>query len=343
VLGGPANTIVAEQPKPLRANPGDHMAPRSGRAATDSTARNVPSITVSEGALATVVEIEGKLCGETCRRTVRFYHDYPRVDFEAELNDIPDCTVVVAEFPLAGAISDARRGIPYGFSHGIQPGITPAVRWSHYTLADGGGVALLDRGLTGRELIERTPIVYLYNATEKYQGYPNPWLSGRGKHLLEYALTAHDGAWESARIQRMAWEYNSVPTVVADCAPAAAKSFLETSDNVIVESVRRTGPLLEIRMVECLGIAGTAEIRVAMPHKSAAMTDMLGNRLAALRGGPRYRFPIRAQQIVTLRFGVASAVELPEPLMSWDELVPESKRAALHQYSQEKGHPPKGT
>jgi hypothetical protein len=343
VLGGAANTIVAERPKQPRGDPGDHMPPRTGRIAVDSSAGNVPSISVSEGQLFTTVEIEGKLCGEPCRRTVRFYRDYPRIDFETELNDIPDRTVVVAEFPLAGAISEARRGIPYGFSPGIRQGITPAVRWSHYTLSAGGGVALLDRGLTGRELNESTPIVYLYNATGKYLGYPNSWLSGRGRHRLEYALVAHEGAWESARIQRMAWEYNSVPTVIADSALAAAKSFLETSDNVIVESMRRTGPLLEIRLVECLGVAGAAEVHVALPHKGAAMTDMLGNRLASLRGGPRYKFPVRAQQIVTLRFGVASAVEVPEPLMNWDELVPQPKRAALHEYSQEKGHPPRGS
>jgi len=107
--------------------------------------------------------------------------------------------------------------------------------------------------------------------------------------------------------------------------------------------MRRTGPLLEIRLVECLGVAGAAEVHVALPHKGAAMTDMLGNRLASLRGGPRYKFPVRAQQIVTLRFGVASAVEVPEPLMNWDELVPQPKRAALHEYSQEKGHPPRGS
>jgi hypothetical protein len=141
----------------------------------------------------------------------------------------------------------------------------------------------------------------------------------------------------------MAWEYNAPPTVVAGAAPAAAKSYLETSDNLIVESVRRTGPLLELRMVECLGAAGTAEVRLALAHKSATMTDLLGNRLSALRGGGRYRFPVRAQQIVTLRFDVEAAVEIPEALMSWDELVPEPKRPALHEYSQDKGHPPRGT
>jgi hypothetical protein len=34
-----------------------------------------------------------------------------------------------------------------------------------------GGVALLDRGLTGREINGNTPIIYLLNATDTYNGY----------------------------------------------------------------------------------------------------------------------------------------------------------------------------
>ena len=45
-----------------------------------------------------------------------FYHDHPRIDFETEITDIPDKTVVVAEFPLAEVPSIVRRGIPFGFA-----------------------------------------------------------------------------------------------------------------------------------------------------------------------------------------------------------------------------------
>jgi hypothetical protein len=30
------------------------------------------------------------------------------------------------------------------------------------------------------------------------------------------------------------------------------------------------------------------------------------------------------------------------PLLEWDELVPEAKRAALHVHTKDKGHPPRG-
>ena len=43
-----------------------------------------------------------------------------------------------------------------------------------------------------------------------------------------------------------------------------------------------------------------------------------------------------------MRFHADSAVEEIKPILSWDDLVPVPKRAALHQYGNYKGHPPRG-
>ena len=199
VLGGAANVLVAEKPKSQHGDPGDFMLPRPERTRLASSSDSKPTITVTRGPLATTVEITSKFFGGgPARRLIQFYENYPRIDFETELNDIPDLTVVVAEFPLAADVDEVRRAIPNGFSHGAwakpnpdlpgwTKGIVPAVGWIHYTLAGGGGVAILDRGLSGRELNDRTPIIYLLNATDKYYGWPNPWLSGKGKNVLAYA------------------------------------------------------------------------------------------------------------------------------------------------------------
>jgi hypothetical protein len=111
---------------------------------------------------------------------------------------------------------------------------------------------------------------------------------------------------------------------------------------VIVEAVRRLGQDIEVRLVECLGQAGTAEVTLSLPHKSAAQTDLNGNHAKALPGGPRYTFPIRPQQIVTLRFRAASPVPETRVVTQWDDMVPPAKLPMLHEYSNEKGHPPKG-
>jgi len=347
VLGGPV-LLVAEQAGDFHSTPR-----RDQRKRLADSAQFKPRIRVSEGPLATVVQVESTFFGGgEARQVLHFYRDYPRIDFDVELNDVPDKTVVLAEVPLAEPIQEARRGIPYGFSHGawerkdpslagFADGIVAAVRWSHYQ-SEQGGVALLDRGLPGRELTGKTPVLFLLNAQDIYMGYPCAWLSGRGRHNFSFALVAHDGDWKDARIPQMAWEFNCPPAVAANVAKGQPQSFLQTSDNVIVEALRREGSEIELRLAECLGIAGTAEVALNLPHHEAALTDLVGGRRRMLKGGPGYRFPVRPQQIVTLRFQTDTTVPGVEPLTNWEPLVPPAKRAALNTKLDKKGHPPAG-
>jgi alpha-mannosidase len=354
MLGGPANVLVAEQRRG-EGDPGDFMEPRPKRPRLASSSDSKPKVTVKEGPLAITVDIRSEFYGGApSRRVMRFYKNHPRIDFETELNDIPNLTVVVAEFPLIASPTEIRRGIPFGFAHGAwaapnpnlygwTKGITPAVRWTDYALPGGGGVAILDRGLTGREINDRTTIIYLYNAADKYYGYPNAWLSGKGFHKLEYALVAHEDGWDTARIPHLAWEYNCPVALAEGCAVARPQSFLQTSGNVVVEVMRRDGADIEMRLVECLGQSGTAEVTLNLPHEQARLTDLVGDHAQGLGGRPTYKFPVRPQQIVTLRLRTASPVAEIKPLMDWDELVPANKRAALHEHLRDrKGHPPRG-
>jgi hypothetical protein len=83
-------------------------------------------------------------------------------------------------------------------------------------------------------------------------------------------------------------------------------------------------------------------VTVNLPHKAAALTNLVGARGQFCRGGPVYGFPVRPQQILTMRLTTAAAVQPVRPLLEWDELVPEAKRAALHVHTKDKGHPPRG-
>lgn len=355
MLGGPANVIVAEKPLIQNGEPGDHIVDRQDRKTMATSSQYKPTIAVTSGPLATTVQLTSEFYGGgRLVRLMRFYNDYPRIDFQTELNDIPDRTVVVAEFPLAGEVREFRRGIPYGFSHaawsvpnsqlqGWSKGILPAVRWSHYSLEQGGGLAILDRGVTGREITGRTPIIFLLNATDTYYGYANAWLSGKGRHVLEYALVAHETAWEEARIPQLAWEYNCPPFVYNDQAPEKGiSSIVTTSDNIIVEAIRREGDEIEVRMAEALGRHGEARLRLHLPHQAARITTLAGKTVEALRPAADYRFPVRPQQIVTMRFKTAKAVAAVTPLTDWNPLVAEHKRAALNTFIDKKGHPPRG-
>src|SRR5512145_1714506 len=69
------------------------------------------------------------------------------------------------------------------------------------------------------------------------------------------------------------------------------QSFLSTSDNLIVEAVRRVGGQIEVRLSEWSGAAGTGEVTLHLPHNSARLTNLMGEQGVALAGGPKYRFP----------------------------------------------------
>jgi len=355
LLGGPANVIVAERPK-KRVGPGDHMSDRPDRdRLTDSNASS-SRITVSKGPLAIVVEVTGSFIdGSSLRRQMIFYNDYPGIEFETELNNITDGTVVVAEFPLAGPVKEVRRGVPYGFSHasradgdtntglhGVTSGITPAVRWSHYQM-DECGIALLDQGLSGREINGNTPVIFLLNAVEKYRGYPNSWLSGTGKHVLRYSLLAHKDDFTDAGIPHAAWEFALPLLFINGGKPAKTASVIQTSENVIVEAMRREGYEIELRLAECLGCTGNASVTLNLPHIDAALTNMIGGNRKSLTGGPTYKFHVNPQQIVTMRFKTNSSVSGIKPLTDWEELVPPGKLETLRRYLPDrKGHPPSG-
>jgi hypothetical protein len=358
LLSGPANVIVAERPVRMphpNDDPGDFMPPRPNRRRLGTSSDEPSTVSITAGAVATIVEVNSRFFGGgAISRVMRFYHDFPRIDFQTTLNDIPNFTVVIAEFPLADEITEIRRGIPFGFSHGAwskpnvnlhgwTKGIVPAVRWIDYTFAGGGGLAIFDRGCSGRELDDRTPIIYLLNAEDKYYGYPNTWLSGKGKHVLAYSLLPHAIHWEHAQIPHRAWEYNSPPIAIQNAAVHAASPFIETSENLILHAVRREDKYIELRLLECLGIAGTAHLIVNLPHKTASLTDARGEERAGLSNGPNYEIPVRPQQILTLRLVTDSAVSKPEPVTKWDPFVPKQKLTALHAYDPAIiGHPPKG-
>jgi alpha-mannosidase len=356
LLGGPANVLIAEEGAIRKGSQaGDELELRDRRPRLGSSSDAKGSLRVTENAIAVTVEVSAPFYGGgKARRVTRFNKDYPRIDFETELNDLPDKTVVAAEFPLAETPVEIRRAIPFGFAHGAwdkpdpnlpspMQGVFPAIRWSDYTLPGGGGIAILDRGIPGREITGKTPLLLLTSTVEKYYGYPNAWLAGKGRHHFSYALAVRNGPWDASRIPQMAWEFNCPPIAVPECAPTASGPVLKTSDNLIAEVMRCDGPNIEIRLVECLGRAGTGRVTLNLPHESAALTDLVGGSVRKLEGTTSYEFPVKPQEIVTLRCRTSQPAPAVTPLLKWDPLVPEAKRAALNTYQKEViGHPPRG-
>ena len=99
---------------------------------------------------------------------------------------------------------------------------------------------------------------------------------------------------------------------------------------------------MEVRLCEWKGAAGTAEVTIELPHHGAALTNFMGENATPLSGGPDYRFPVRPQQIVTIRLDVDTTAAPPEIIGRWSSLVPEGKQKDLGRRLELKGHPPFG-
>ena len=91
----------------------------------------------------------------------------------------------------------------------------------------------------------------------------------------------------------MAWEYNAPPVFMRTVEATEAKSYLTSSDNVIIHSMYREADELEIRFVESIGKNGTADSKLNLPVGQARITNFSGEGKGELRGNGSYLIPVR--------------------------------------------------
>jgi alpha-mannosidase len=329
-----------------------HALPvRSERTGNGSTKGEPARIEYHKGELAQIVYITSSLYRQNdVQQVIKIYNAHPAIDFDVYLEDLPDKTVTFMDFVPEGIIREESRGIPYGFTtESVEAlslrdeGVHPVIRWSDYTLDNGAGFAVLDRGLPGREISDNKVSVMLNVASDLYMGIPGGLVSGKGRRHFRFALVAYDNEAKDQDIQRMAWEYNSPSFFEISANGKEEKSVLTTSDNIIVQSMQRIDDELEIRFVECKGTEGNAELNLNLPVSDARLTNFLGEGNEILSGTDNhYTIPVRPQQIVTVRFKTNTKVARIKPLKDWTPLVPDGKRAYLNQYNKDlTGHPPR--
>ncbi len=362
LASGAGRIEMEEPPEKIAKTAADFMAPkRQRRAVAACEAR--PAMRAWRGRLATVVEAVLDCPAFRMEKRMWFYEAFPKIDFDIVLDLRRSDVLVTADFPFAGKVDRRTRGIPYGFSEGpgeeswLEPqpyflaraaehnllgysaAVLPALGWSDYRLAAGGGMTLVEAGLAMHEFSPDRLTLGLVNAVSTYRGLPNEELRGVGRHELRFAILPHEGDWRAIEAPKRAREFAMPPHVVEGAVPLPP--LVRTSENLIVEALRREGRDLEVRLTEWRGEAAMAWVECRAPHRDARRTNLLGEEPRPLGRAARYRFAVMPQEIVTLRFRLDSAVETPEPLRTWAPLVPEAKREGLRMRIREKGHPPR--
>ncbi len=100
-----------------------------------------------------------------------------------------------------------------------------------------------------------------------------------GEHTFTYALYCWDGAFKDSDILREAYDLNIPATVVAGAPATAEASLLALSvPNVVIETVKPaedgSGDLV-VRLYEGMRTATRCELRLGLPFKTVAETNML--------------------------------------------------------------------
>jgi hypothetical protein len=362
LASGGGRVQLEEPPEKIAKVAADFMAPRKHRKAL-SGCPEAARVRGWQGPLALVVESTQNCPDIKIERRIWFYPDFPRIDFDITVELRRSDVLASADFPFAGRVDRRTRGIPFGFSEGppeeswLEPqpyflargaehallgysaAVLPALGWSDYRLAAGGGLAVVEDGLPMHEFATDRLTLGLLNAVSQYRGLPNEDLRGIGVHRFRFGLIPHEGDWRAVEAPKRAREF-SIPPLFFERG-AALPPLVRTSGNLMLEALRRDGGDLEVRLSEWRGEPGMAWVECLAPHKGARRTNLLGEDPSPFQPAARYRFAVSPLEIVTLRFALASRVEDPAPLRAWAPLVPEAKRGALRVRLREKGHPPR--
>jgi hypothetical protein len=349
-------------PEKLARVAADFMTPRRQRLVLPPCGIRA-EVSARRAALATVIESRIHCAEFSLTRRIWFYQDFPRIDFDIELDLRRSDVLATVDFALAGQVRRRTRGIPFGFAEGpaednwLEPppyflaraaehnlfgysaAVMPALGWSDYQLAGGGGLTLIDDGLPMHEFSAGRLTLGLINAVSTYRGLPNEELRGIGRHSFRFALLPHEGDWRAAEAPRRAREFQSEPIWIDSGAPLP--QLIRTSANLMLEAVRREGRDLEVRLTEWRGEPAMAWVECLAPHRGARRTNLLGEDPRPLGRSRRYRFAVLPQEIVTLRFELEDAVEALPVLRSWETLVPEARRKGLRMRLRQTGHPPR--
>lgn len=209
---------------------------------------------------------------------VRLYPGVERVDVRTTLRNEDERVRYRAVLPTSIRNGTITHEIPFGAIDRPE-GEFPAQNWIDYS--DGEkGIALLNRGLPGNNVVDNVMLLSLLKCTALKEGYAEiggfklgvPTDRGYEKgieHIFEYAFLPHAGDWRSGACCRRAMEYNTpliaLNTLKQKGRLPARKSFVQCPDKNIVLSCFKPGEgapedgakleqkALTLRVYECEG------------------------------------------------------------------------------------------
>lgn len=213
------------------------------------------------------------------RQTIRLDAESRRLEFHCETDWNEENKFLKVAFPVNARSMNATYEMQFGnterpthfnTSHDLARYEVPGHRWSDLS-EHGFGVALLTESKYGFSTFGNTMRISLLRSPK----HPDPQ-ADMGKHTFAYAIMPHAGTWREAGVVAEAAKFN-VPLIIAK-GSAETTSFASTNDaNLVIDTIKKAedSNALIIRLYECHGARGTANLRCALPFKSATFCNAL--------------------------------------------------------------------
>lgn len=307
LIAGPANVIAQETDRgdlwepyrPLDGGSRIAMKERHPVAAdaklSSQNRRN--RVRVRRGPVFTDVCVEGLLGEGTFASTVRVVTGVDRIDVHTTIRNNEKFVRYRVLFPTTVRDGRRRDEIPFGAVERPDGIEYPAQNWSDWSDA-AGGLAVLNRGLPGNNVVDGMLMISLLRSTcivaYGFGGGYEPGMTSEtgfelGKELaFDYALLPHEGDWTFASLHRRGAEFNH-PLIVRRTCPSqgplpALWAFMEPLDvRLQMTSPRPCPDGVILRLYEATGQAlESAVVRLATPIACAWELNLLDEPLHPL-------------------------------------------------------------
>jgi alpha-mannosidase len=228
-----------------------------------------------------------------------------RIDFECDVNWQHRKQFLKVEFPVEVHSPEASFEIQFGHlkrpthfsnSHDMGKFEVSAHKWIDLSETD-YGVALFTDCKYGYAVHGNVMRISLIRGTE------NPdETADLGKHAFRYAIFPHTGTLQDAEVVRRAYEFNVPWISVPGTIPTQSWLSID-SPHLVIDTVKKAedSDALVVRLYECNGARGKANLKTALPYRKAGLVNLLEEPIKPLPGrGGKIPLTFRPFEIISV-------------------------------------------
>lgn len=240
------------------------------------------------------------------KQVVRLDAGAVRLEFHTQVEWHEDHTMLKATFPVNVLSQFATYEMQFGIAErpthfnttfDLARYEVPGHKWSDLS-EYGFGVALLSEAKYGYSTFGNVMRLSLLRSPKA----PDP-VADRGHHEFSYALLPHVGGWREAGVVAEGFRFN-VPLLWAP-GTISEGSLLSVDDaNLVIDTVKKAedSDALIVRLYEAHGARGNANLKVALPFKTATLTNALEDEIESVPvDGDTIPISYSPYQVITLK------------------------------------------